>query len=118
MTSLMSRIVGSKAEDIAKSALWSAGTRIGVPVILALILSGIPAHLVWAMRINDELLIARRDIAAVQEVVRELQTLDKDARRTEIQVRLDLATVNANVAEIMRVIVRVETQLNGLSKRP
>jgi len=117
MNSLMSRIVGSKAEEIAKSALWSAGIRIGVPIILALILSGIPAHLVWALRINDELLIARRDIAAVQEVVKALQVTDKDARRTESQVQSDLATVKTNVTAILRAMDRVEKQFDVLSSR-
>lgn len=117
MTLRMSKVVGARAEEIAKSALWAAASRVGVPIILGLIMTGIPAHLLWANRVNEELLTAKRDIAAVVADVKEIKEKARADRIVETQVQTDLATVSTNVAAILRSIDRIERQVDAIAPR-
>lgn len=118
MTLRMPKVVLDRATDIAKSALWAAASRVGVPILLALVLTGIPAHLLWAGRVNEELLLAKRDIVLVREDVRGIKEAAKEYQRTETQMQTDLATVKTNVTAILRAIDRIEKQVDLALQRP
>jgi hypothetical protein len=117
MTLRMPKIVQSSAEAIAQSMIWAAATRLGVPIILALIVTGIPAHLVWAGRVNEELGVFRRDIAAVVGEVKTLKETARDDKTAESKMQADLAAVTTNVSAILRAIDRVEKQVDLLAPR-
>lgn len=108
MTLRMPKIVTSSAEGIAKSVAWAAVSRLGVPIILALVLTGIPAHLLWAQRVNQDLALTMRDVTAVVAEVKAMKEAAKDDRKTETQVLTDLASLKTNVAAILRSIDRIE----------
>lgn len=117
MTLRMPKVVASHVEGIAKSALWAAASRIGVPLILALVMTGIPVHLLWAARVNEELALAKRDIAAVVADVRELKEARREDTKTEATIQSDIAAVKTSVSAILRAIDRVEKQMDSIAPR-
>lgn len=112
MTLHMSKIVQSVAESLG----WSAVSRIGVPLILALLLTGVPTHLLWAAWVNEQITVAKHEALVVAATVKELKDTARENAYRDGSLREDMASMKSNVTAILRAIDRVEKQVDGINR--
>ena len=108
MTLRMSKVVGEISERVMQNAAWGAVSRIGVPIILALVLTGIPAHLMWASSVNTAIALAKQDITRVSEDLRVLKDTAREDDKTTVKLLTDVAAVKQDVAAVLRAVTRLE----------
>lgn len=110
---IMSKVV----EQVTQNLTWEASTRIGVPIILALILTGIPAHLFWASGINRDVALAQAAISSAKDDIRALEMLSKEDSRTTTAVRIEVGEIKRDVAAVLRSLQRMEAR-DDANRRP
>lgn len=118
MTLRMPKIVLSAAESVAQSLVWAAVSRIGVPLILALVVGGIPAHLMWAGGVNAAIALAKADIAKVSEDVKSMKEVAREDDKSTTQIKTDVAAMKQDVTAILRSLGRLEGQVDRMNERP
>lgn len=105
------------AERVVQSIAWGAVSRIGVPVILALVITGIPAHLYWASGVNAAIALAKNDIAKVADDMKVMKDASREDDKSTTQIKTDVASVKTDVAAILRSLGRLEGQVDRMNER-
>ncbi len=113
----MPKVVHATAERVVQSVVWTAVSRIGVPVILSLVMAGIPAHLLWASRVNQDLAMAQRDIILGATDIKAMKDVAREDQKSEAQVKADLSSMKTSVDAILRAVGRLESQVDRIGDR-
>lgn len=113
MTLRMSKMM----DDVSKSVVWAFFTRIGVPVLLAVVIVGVPTAVAFAYRISERSALTDQKIVAIEDEVRSLKNAMAKDREADVKLREDVSGTRAGVEALIRWTQNMENRMNALPRR-
>lgn len=109
----MRAMVNNAAQIISESMLWRAVTRISVPIILAILITGIPTHLLWVSWVNQEVALGKQTALNAREAADDMKSRVRDNTATIGNLRVDVAATRSDVAALLSIVRGIEARLNA-----